>query len=176
MAKMKELQPKLKKLQEKFKKDPSRVQQETMVLYRENNVNPLSGCLPLLVQIPFLISLFMTLQSDAFKNLLADPAVTDGFLWLGSLVGPDKTYILPVLVGLSSYFAQKTMPNQMDQSAQGNMPFNPNVIFKYMPILMVVISVRLAGGVLIYWVVSQFVSAAQQYFIQQKMQVVKTTN
>ena len=100
MKAMQELQPKMKKLQDKYKNDPKRLQQEMGALYRNAGVNPLAGCLPLLVQMPFLMGMFYALQSLDYGG---DPT----FLWIENLSNPDPFYILPVLSAVSTYVLQK---------------------------------------------------------------------
>lgn len=99
MKAMQELQPKMKKLQDKYKNDPKRLQQEMGALYRNAGVNPLAGCLPLLVQMPFLMGMFYALQSLDYGG---DPT----FLWIENLSNPDPFYILPVLSAVSTYVLQ----------------------------------------------------------------------
>ncbi len=160
MNAMKDIEPQRKMLQEKYKTDPARMQQETMKLFKENKVNPFNGCLPLVVQLPFFISLFLTLQSKALNDILQVAGNAGEFLWIHNLTKADPFLILPLLVGISTYLSQKTMPNA------GLDPNNPQTkILMFMPFLMFFISMKLAAGVLIYWAVSQFVATAQQLLI-----------
>ena len=96
MEGMQLLQPKIKELQKKYKGNQKKMQEEMSKLYREMGVNPLSGCLPILIQMPFLVSIFYALRSYPY-----DPAY-ESFLWLSNLGQPDETYILPVLSALST--------------------------------------------------------------------------
>ncbi len=91
MKAMQELQPRMQELQNKYKNDPARLQAEMGALYKEMGVNPLAGCLPLLVQMPFLIAIFYALQGYPYDQNYVQ------FLWLPSLGEPDPMYILPVL-------------------------------------------------------------------------------
>ena len=109
MKGMQKLQPKMKEIQNKYKNDPQRAQQEIAKMYKELGVNPLSGCLPLLVQMPFLIAIFYALQGYPY-----DPAY-ESFLWLPSLGEADHLYILPVLSALSTF----VMSKQTAQDATG---------------------------------------------------------
>ena len=150
------LQPELKKIQEKFKGQPEKLQKEMMRLYRENNANPLGGCLPALIQLPFFFLIFYTVQSDAFNALLAQPNVNTGFLsfWITDLSAPDKTYVLPLLIGVTSYLSQKMMTIDPKQAA----------MFMFMPFIMFFVCLKMPAGVLLYWATSQGLSAAQQYY------------
>lgn len=103
MEGMQLLQPKIKELQKKYKGNQKKLQEEMSKLYKEMGVNPLSGCLPILIQMPFLVSIFYALRSYPY-----DPAY-QSFLWLSSLGEPDGTYILPVLSALSTFLIQKQM-------------------------------------------------------------------
>ncbi|MBT5856015.1 membrane protein insertase YidC [bacterium] len=157
MKKMQVLQPQFKELKVKYKKDPQRIQQETIKLYKENNVNPLGGCLPLIIQLPFLFALFYTMSSDAFNALITAPGVFPGLttFWLPNLADPDHSYILPVLIGVSTFLSQKFSTVDAQQQK----------IMMFMPAIMVVICVKMPAGVLLYWAVSQIIGTAQQYFI-----------
>lgn len=150
------IQPEMKKIQEKFKGQPEKLQKEMMKLYRENNANPLGGCLPALVQLPFFIAVFYTIKSEAFTTLITQPGINPGFLsfWIPDLAQPDATYILPILVGLTSYLSQKMMTIDPKQAA----------MFIFMPFFMFFICLKMPGGVLLYWATSQGLSVAQQYY------------
>jgi YidC/Oxa1 family membrane protein insertase len=154
------IQPKVKKLQEKYKKEPEKMQAEMMKLWKENNANPLGGCLPALVQLPFFFAIFYTIKSDTFTQLLTQPGINPGLFpfWLSNLSQPDGTYILPILIGVLTYASQKLTTVDQKQMA----------MLVFMPVVMVVICINMPAGVLIYWATSQFVSTAQQYFIMQK--------
>lgn len=173
MKEMQKLQPKLKEIQERNKKSPEKLQKEMVALYKEHNVNPLGGCLPLLVQMPFLIALFYTLMDTSFKKLLLAAGKGGTFLWITNLAAVDKTYVLPILIALTTYFSQKTM-QKTDTGSQSNMMSTMNTI---MPFLMFFISLKLYAGVLIYWVVSQGLTAAQQYYmLKQENKALTTSN
>lgn len=166
MNRMKEIQPRLKELQEQHKGNPQQLQKEMMQLYKKHGVNPLGGCLPILLQMPILIGLFMALNSQAFKEQVASAGQL-GFLWIqditlhhpnviDALVKDWTIVILPVLVGLSTYLTQKFMGAVDPKMAP---------LMTFMPFMMVFISFSLPAGVLLYWAVSNFISAWQQYGI-----------
>ena len=96
MKGMQEIQPKVAALQKKYKNDRAKLSIEMQKLYREHNISPLAGCLPLLIQMPFLVSIFYALQGFQY-----DPAHAS-FLWLSSLASKDPTYVLPILSAVST--------------------------------------------------------------------------
>lgn len=161
MKKTQEIQPEIKKIQEKFKDQPEKVHQEMMKIWKEKKVNPLGGCLPAVVQLPFFIAVFYTVSSESFKALLASPGVNQGMFsfWLADLTAPDATYIMPVIIGILTYFTSKMMsPSGQKQPA----------FMAIMPVFMVVICLRMPAGVLLYWVSSQLISSIQQYLVVKK--------
>lgn len=170
MKKMKELQPALKEIQTRNKQNPQQLQKEMMELYRKHKVNPLAGCLPLLVQMPFLIGLFLALNGQTFKEIIQTPGVQASFLWMTDISKPDplnllalvglgslfKLSILPILVAVSTYLTQKMM------SGSGADPQTEKMLSIFIPGMMFFVSVNLPSGVLIYWVVSNFATVLQQ--------------
>tara|TARA_A100001015_G_scaffold317581_1_gene434964 strand:+ start:697 stop:1362 length:666 start_codon:yes stop_codon:yes gene_type:complete len=159
MKAMQTLQPKMKELREKYKKNPQKLQQEMLKMYQETGINPLGGCLPMLVQLPFLFALFYTMNSDKFNVLISEEGVFPGLFsfWLPNLSQPDHLYILPIIIGLATYYSQKLMP------VQENSP--QTKIMAFLPAFMVVICFKMPAGVLLYWASSQIISAVQQVSI-----------
>lgn len=155
MKGMQKLQPKIKEIQNKYKNDPQRAQQEIAKMYKELGVNPLSGCLPLLVQMPFLIAIFYALQGYPY-----DPAY-ESFLWLPSLGEADHLYILPVLSALSTF----VMSKQTAQDATGAGAGQQKIMQIFMPLFIGYISLNFPSGLVIYWVVSNIFQMIQQFFI-----------
>ncbi len=150
MAKMKELQPKMAELKEKYKDKPQEYQQKVMDLYKENKVNPMGGCLPVLLQLPVLWALFAVLRDYEF---------TSGFLWLTSLSSPDPYYILPILSGATTYL--QMIATGTDQSQKAMMMI--------MPVFIGYISLNFPAGLVLYWVVSNLFSIVQQYVLMRHM-------
>jgi YidC/Oxa1 family membrane protein insertase len=159
----------LSALRKKYKKDPQRLNQETMALYKEHNINPLaqmSGCLPALIQSPILIALFYVIR-DAHQSL----PIHD-FTFLGIYL--DKTalqhgqfplaILLPILAGLTTFVQTKmmTQPGQVQDPTQAAMTQNMTLI---MPVFIGFISLNFAAALALYWVVSNLFSIGQQYFI-----------
>ena len=158
MEGMQTLQPKIKELQKKYKGNQKKMQEEMTKLYREMGVNPLSGCLPILIQMPFLIAIFYALREYPY-----DPAF-ESFLWLPSLGQPDPTYIMPVLSAVSTYFIQNQMSGA--QVAASDAQAKQQKIMKIvMPLFIGWISLNFPSGLVIYWVVSNVFQWAQQYLM-----------
>lgn len=155
MSAMQRIQPRLKELQKKHKEDSQKQQKEMMDLYRSEGVNPLGGCLPVLLKIPFFLALFWALQSKEFAELIAEPGVGASFLWIANLAKPDPLKILPVLIGITTFLMQKTMPSAGEQA---------QIMTWIMPVFLVFISVAFPAGVQIYWLVSNAMGAVQQYY------------
>ena len=150
---MKKLQPEIEKLKEKYANDKQMLNIKTMELYKEHKVNPLGGCLPLLLQLPILFALFGVLRSGIIP---ADSS----FLWL-KLTDKDPYYILPILNGAVSFFQQKLMG-----SADSN-PQMKNMMYIF-PVMMIYISYRMPSGLQLYWLTSSILAVVQQYFIMKK--------
>jgi YidC/Oxa1 family membrane protein insertase len=154
---MQAVQPLMKDLQARHKDDPQRLQQETMKLYKEHKVNPLGGCLPMLLPFPILLALFFV-----FANTIEFRGVP--FLWLPDLSLRDPYYIIPVVMGASMWALSKL--------GQMGMPPNPQakMMTTVMPIMMTVLFVNFASGLNLYYAVSNLVSLPQQYLINQARQ------
>lgn len=147
MKKMQDIAPMQKKLQEKYKNDKEKLNTEIMKLYQENKINPMGGCLPLLIQLPIIIGLFRVFQTYDFSGA--------SFLWIKDLSVPDATYILPILAAVTTYFQTKiATPAGTD---------NPNASMNIvMPLIIGWFSLKFAAGLALYWVVSNVVQIAQQ--------------
>lgn len=164
MKAMQELQPQLKKLQEKYKKDPKRLQQEMGALYKKEGVNPLAGCLPLLVQMPFLMAMFYALQSIDYGG---DPT----FLWIANLSHPDPFYILPVLSAVSTFVLQKQTTSE---SASPQTKMQMKVMSIVMPLFIGWISCNFAAGLVIYWIVNNLTQIVQQWWMYREKDTTAT--
>jgi YidC/Oxa1 family membrane protein insertase len=154
---MQAVQPLMKDIQTRYKDDPTRQQQETMKLYKEHKVNPLGGCLPMLLPFPILIALFFV-----FANTIELRGVS--FLWLPDLSLRDPYYIIPVVMGASMWALSKL--------GQMGMPPNPQakMMTTIMPIMMTFLFLNFASGLNLYYAVSNLVSLPQQYLINQARQ------
>jgi len=156
MAAMQKIQPRMQELQQKHKEDPKKLQQEMMDLYKSEGVNPLGGCLPVLLKIPFFLALFFSLQS---KEFIAMVGQTASFLWIADISRFDPTYIMAGLIGITTWLSQKSMPTAPGQS---------QAMLWMMPIFIIFISARFPAGVQLYWVVSNLMGWSQQAYIMGK--------
>ncbi len=156
--KMQKVQPQMKAVQEKYKKlkptDPKRQQMNTevMALYKEHGVNPLGGCLPLLLQMPFFL---------AFYNLLSvsiELRQAPFFLWIRDLSVYDQTFVLPVLMTVSMVAAQKMTPTPSADPVQAKMMLAMPLVFGFMLAFT-------SSGLVLYWLTSNLTGVAQQYFM-----------
>ncbi len=160
MAAMQRIQPRMQELQKKYKDDPKALQKEMMDLYKVEGVNPLGGCLPVLLKIPFFLALFWTLQSKEFALLVGQGAV---FIpgWINDIAKHDPIFILPALIGVSTWLSQKSMPATPGQG---------QAMLWFMPVFITFISYNFAAGVQLYWVISNLMGWAQQtYIMSQKL-------
>lgn len=155
MAAMQRIQPRLQELQKKHKDDPKKLQKEMMDLYKVEGVNPLGGCLPVLLKIPFFLALFWSLQSKEFTTLVGQGAI---FIpgWINDITRHDPFFILPLLIGVSTWLSQKSMPAAPGQG---------QAMLWFMPIFITFISYNFAAGVQLYWVISNLIGWAQQSYI-----------
>ena len=151
MAKMKEEAPRIKEIQNKFKEDKQRMQQEMMALYREKKINPLGGCLPILVQIPVFIALYWVLLGSV--ELRQAPF----FGWIQDLSIPDPYFILPLIMGGSMYLQTAISPAPPDPTQA--------MIMRIMPIGFALFSIFFPSGLVLYWAVNTLLSIAQQWHI-----------
>jgi YidC/Oxa1 family membrane protein insertase len=159
MARMQMLQPELKEIQKQYKGDQQKMQQEVMAFYKKNNVNPLSGCLPLVLQMPIFFALFQLLRDLGAKVLGAGSQTIYKFLWM-DLRTPDPLYILVILMVGTMILTSKMTQTDMTKTgtSQALMTYMLPVVFGF-------ISIRLQSGILIYWVTTNIWSIGQQYFV-----------
>lgn len=162
MKKMRELQPELEKIKEKYKDDPQEYQRKTAELYRESGVNPLGGCLPILIQMPIFVALYWAFSGNAIP---ADAK----FLWF-TLKQPDKLFmmgkfafnLLPILNVGVTYIQQKIMTSAT--GGQENAQQMQTMMYM-LPLMMLFIFYNMPSGVTLYYLVSGALSLVQQYFI-----------
>jgi YidC/Oxa1 family membrane protein insertase len=156
MAKMKKLSPRLKTLKERYGDDKQAFQQEMMKLYREEKVNPAGGCLPILVQIPVFIALYWVLLESV--ELRQAPWA----FWIQDLSSKDPYFILPLLMGGSMLVQQLLNPAPMDPMQQK--------IMMALPVVFTVFFLSFPAGLVLYWVVNNTLSIAQQWMITRRYQ------
>jgi len=153
MKSMQELQPKVKELQAKLKGNPEKLNKEMAALYKEAGVNPLAGCLPLIVQMPFLIGIFYAIRDFQYVDQTS-------FLWFTDLAHPDPYYILPVISAITTYLQQKQTTTDMSQQNKMMMIF--------MPLFVGYISLTFPAGLVLYWSVGNIIQIAQQWWMYRK--------
>lgn len=167
MKNMQKLQPKVVKLKEKYKDDPTRMNQEMMSLYKTYKVNPLGGCLPMVLQIPVFFALYkVLLQSIELRH-------APFMLWINDLSAPDRLYlgfdlpylgglpVLTLLMGASMFLQQKMTPTTADPTQAK--------IMMFLPLIFTVMFVNFASGLVLYWFVNNLLSILQQYLINRKI-------
>jgi YidC/Oxa1 family membrane protein insertase len=164
---MQELQPKVKELQKKYGKDRQRLSQETMALYQQYQVNPLAGCLPMLIQIPIFFGVYRAIShlSQGTSDINPSQYWENSFLWLDSLNVSDPYKILPILAGVFQF-----IQTRMSRPAGQGKPSDPqqammNTMMNFMPLMVVVFGWSFDSGPVIYWVTQSVYSVVQQWLI-----------
>jgi len=171
MKKLQELQPRMAEVREKFKKDPQRMQREMMDLYKKYKVNPLGGCLPIILQIPVFFALYKILMIAI--ELRGAPFM----LWLKDLSAPDTLFghipawfpliggfaigPLPILMGATMIIQQRMTPTSMDPAQ--------NRIMMFMPIIFTFLFLNFATGLVLYWLMNNIFSITQQLYVNRKL-------
>ena len=162
MGKMKLVGPKLKELQTRYADDKAKLNTEMMALYKKEKINPLGGCLPVVVQIPVFISLYWVLI--AAVELRHAPWA----MWIHDLSGPDPFYVLPVLYGITAFLQSKLQP-----PAPGMDPMQQKVL-QYMPVAFAAMFFFFPAGLVLYWTVSNILQIAQQWNINRVLEKEKS--
>ncbi len=182
MKQMQSIQPELKALQEKHKGNKERLNKEMMALYKEHGVNPLGGCLPLLLQMPVFFALYRVLRAAVELR-------GAGFmLWIDDLSNMDVIYelpftipllggfidnaisVLPILMGLSMWVQQKLGGSGMGMGAESSQAGQMAAMNKIMPFFMTFIFYRMPSGLVLYWLVNNILQAAQQWYIHKGLE------
>ena len=153
MKAMQELSPKMKKIQEKYKDNPQMMQQKIGALYKDAGVNPLAGCLPLLIQMPILMGMYYSLYNFSYPT-----PESAYFLWMKSMSEPDPMYILPVLSALTTFLQQKMTTTDSNNPQMKMMMF-------IMPLFIGWISINFPSGLVLYWVTMNVVQIVQQWWM-----------
>ena len=157
MAKMKKLSPRMTALKERYADDRKKFSEELMKVYKQEKVNPLGGCLPILVQIPVFIALYWVIVESV--EMRHAPFVG----WITDLSSKDPFYVLPVLMGVSMYLQQKLNPPPTDAMQQK--------IFMALPFIFTVLFATFPSGLVLYWLVNNILSIGQQYVINRRLAV-----
>ncbi len=176
MAKMKALQPEMVRLKEVHKGDKMKLQQEMMALYKKEKVNPASGCLPILIQIPFFFAIYkmlfisLEMRHQPFFGWIKDLSAQDPtslFNFFGLIPWDPPSFLIigiwPILMGLSMWVQQKLNPAPAD-------PIQAK-IFAFFPIFLTVILASFPSGLVVYWTINNILTIAQQWFIMKKTKI-----
>lgn len=156
MANMKKLAPRMQALKDRYGDDKERLNQAMMEMYKKEKINPLGGCLPILVQIPVFIALYWVLLESV--ELRHAPFI----LWLDNLTEPDPYYVLPLIMGVSMFIQQKLNPPPPD-------PIQAKVLMA-LPFVFTVFFAFFPSGLVLYWTVNQLLSIAQQWHITRNIE------
>jgi YidC/Oxa1 family membrane protein insertase len=155
MREMQKIQPKIAALKEKYKNDQAKIGQETMALYRAHKINPLSGCLPMLIQIPVFFGLYKALLYSI--ELRHSPF----FWWIQDLSAKDPYYITPIIMGVTQFIQQKMTPAMGD-------PMQAKIML-FMPLILTFFFLNFPSGLVIYWLFNNILSIGQQIYINKKL-------
>ena len=156
MGNLRKLQPKIEALKANYGSDKQKFSQAIMDLYRKEKVNPLGGCLPILIQIPVFIALYYVLLESV--ELRQAPWC----LWIKDLSIKDPLYILPIIMGISMFLQQKMNPPPAD-------PIQAKVLM-IMPLFFTLLFLQFPSGLMLYWIVNNFLSILQQQFITKSIE------
>ncbi|HPD20532.1 MAG TPA: membrane protein insertase YidC, partial [Deltaproteobacteria bacterium] len=157
MKELQKVQPLMKELQAKYKDDKQKLNQEMMRLYKEHKINPMGGCLPMLLQIPILFALYKVFYQAI--ELRHTPFHLFG-TWLPDLSARDPYFITPILMGVSQFVMQKMTPTPGDPTQQK--------IMLIMPVFFTVLFLNFPSGLVLYWLISNILSIIQQAYINRK--------
>ena len=152
MAKMRMLQPKMTALRERYGDDRQKMSGAMMKLYKEEKVNPLGGCLPMLLQLPIFLALYWVLLESVELRHSAF------VFWIQDLSTKDPYYILPILMGASMFLMQRLQPTPTADPMQQK-------LFQYMPVIFTVFFLWFPSGLVLYWLVSNLITIAQMLII-----------
>lgn len=161
MAQMRKMQPRIMAMKERYGDDKQKLNQAMMDLYKTEKINPLGGCLPILVQIPVFISLYWVLLESV--EMRQAPFI----LWMNNLSEADPYFILPLLMGVSMFIQQKLNPAPVDPMQQK--------IMSMLPIIFTLFFAYFPSGLVLYWVVNNVLSITQQYVITKRVEAGEIT-
>ncbi len=151
MAKMRQVQPRIKALQDRYKDDRQKLSQAMMEMYKKEKINPASGCLPIVIQIPIFFALYYVLVDSV--ELRHAPWM----LWIHDLSAPDPFYVLPVLYGIAMFIQQHLQPQPTDKTQA--------MMMKFMPLALLFLYAVLPSGLVLYYFANSIISIAQQRYI-----------
>jgi YidC/Oxa1 family membrane protein insertase len=152
MQKLKDLAPQMKELKTKYGKDPQKMNMKMMEMYKKEGANPMGGCLPMIMQIPIFFAIYRVLLNSV------ELQGAEWMLWITDLSIKDPFYVLPLLMGASMWYQQKLTPNTMTDPMQQK-------IFQWLPVVMTVFFLTFPAGLVLYWLVNNLFTIAQQFVI-----------
>jgi len=158
---MQDLAPRIKEIQKKYGADRQKASQETFALYQQHGVNPMAGCLPMLIQIPIFFGLYLGIAGLSRSEV---GHWTDGFLWLGDLNASDPWKLLPILAGVFQ-FVQTRMMRPANQKITDPQQQIMNTMMNFMPLMVILFGWTFASGPVLYWATQSIYSVIQQWFI-----------
>jgi len=158
MANMRRVAPQMKRLQERYADDRQKLSQEMMALYKKEQVNPLGGCLPMLLPMPIFLALYWVLFESV--ELRHAPFL----LWIDDLAAMDPFFVLPLLMGATMYLQQLMSPAMGDPMQQR--------IMRIMPVMFTVLFLFFPAGLVLYWLVNNVISIGQQWYIMRQTDAV----
>ena len=156
MANMRRMTPRMQALKDRYGSDKQRLNQAMMELYKKEKINPLGGCLPIIVQIPVFIALYWVLLESV--ELRQAPFI----LWMDNLSAADPYFVLPLIMGVSMFVQQKLNPAPVD-------PMQAKIMMS-LPVVFTIFFAFFPSGLVLYWVVNNLLSIAQQYYITRKIE------
>jgi YidC/Oxa1 family membrane protein insertase len=156
MQGMKMIQPKIKAIQERYQHDKEKMNQKIMETYKEYDVHPLGGCLPLLLQLPIFFAFYQALLGMAYS--VPEHA---RFLWIPNIGQPDPYYVIAVVAGLTTFLQQRQVMVDAKDGMQRNMLY-------FMPAMMGFIALTLPAGLPLYWIIFNILGILQQYWLNRK--------
>ncbi|MGM0622903.1 MAG: membrane protein insertase YidC [Campylobacterota bacterium] len=157
MQRLKELSPRIKQLQEKYKGDPQKMNTHMMDFYKKHKVNPMGGCLPLILQIPVFFAIYRVLiNAPELKG-------SEWILWINDLSAMDPYFVLPILMGASMWYQQKLSPNNFTDPMQQK-------IFQWLPVVFTFFFITFPAGLVLYWLANNIFSIAQQWVINKQFE------
>lgn len=162
MEKMKELQPMMLKIREKYKNNKEEMNKEVMALYKTYKVNPASGCVPILIQLPVFFGLYQALLTSLALRHASFITYLPGtdIIWLADLSAKDPLYITPIVMGITMFLQQRMSPPAQDPMQQK--------IMMFLPIIFTVLFLNFPSGLVIYWLVNNILSIFQQWLMMRK--------
>ena len=159
---MQKMQPELQRVQKLYANDKARLQIEMMKVYQTHKTSPMSGCLPMLVQIPIFFALYKAL-------LISVPMRSAHFLWISDLAAMDPYFILPILMGATMWLQQFLQSSKTDSNDKNGMMASTQRAMKWMPILFTLMFAWMPSGLVLYWTVSNVFGIFQMYVIKKTM-------